>query len=143
MGLTIATNKQNISKAVLDSINYEMKLNIELMKEAGLRIQQLRAIGGGAKSAKWLQMKADTFGLPVSSMKVSEAASLGAAILGGMGTGSFDNIQDAVESMVHTVTTYEPNEEQTRLYQEKYQQYKQLYPALKDYNKLLSGAATT
>ena len=88
-------------------------------------------------------MKADTFGLPVSSMKVSEAASLGAAILGGMGTGAFDNIQDAVESMVHVVTTYEPNEEQTRLYEDKYQQYKLLYPALKDYNKLLSGAATT
>ena len=139
VGLTIATNKQDISKAVLDSTDYEMKLNIELMNEAGLGIQQLRAIGGGAQSKKWLQMKADTFGLPVSSMNVSEAASLGAAILGGMGTGSFNDIQEAVKSMVHVATTYEPNEEQTRLYQEKYQQYKQLYLVLKDYNKLLSG----
>ena len=85
-------------------------------------------------------MKADTFGMPVSSMKVSEAASLGAAILAGLSIGIFSNTAEAVESMVHTVTTYEPDKEKSGLYEEKYRQYKQLYPVLKDYNNLLSSS---
>ena len=137
VGLTIDTNKQHISRAVLDSTNYEMKLNIELMNEAGLGIRELRATGGGAKNKRWLQMKADTFNMPVVSMEVSEAASLGAAILAGMGLKTFANINEAVESMVHVVTAYEPDKKQNHLYEHKYQQYKQLYPALKNYNKLL------
>ena len=85
-------------------------------------------------------MKADTFGVPVSSMQASEAASLGAAILGGMSIGTFKDINEAVGSMVHVNVAYEPNEEQHRLYNEKFHEYKQLYPALKNYNKLISKA---
>jgi len=107
------------------------------MNEAGLGIRELRATGGGAKNKRWLQMKADTFNMPVVSMEVSEAASLGAAILAGMGLKTFANINEAVESMVHVVTAYEPDKKQNHLYEHKYQQYKQLYPALKNYNKLL------
>jgi len=139
VGLTIDTTRQDISKAVLDSNNYEMKLNIELMNEAGMGIRQIRAIGGGAKSQRWLQMKADTFELPVSSMQISEAASLGAAILAGVSIGVFKDIRQAVDSMIRIRHTYYPDERQSRLYNEKYQQYKQLYPTLKEYNKLISA----
>ena len=134
LGLTVDTTKQHISKAVLDSLNYEMKLNIDMMNDAGLGIEQLRAIGGGAKSARWLQMRADTYGLPVLSMKTSEAASLGAAILGGISIGAFKGAAQAVESMVHVECTYEPDEKQSRSYQAKYELYKQMYPALKRFN---------
>ena len=138
VGMTIDTSKQDISKAVLDSTNYEMKLNIELMNKAGMGIRQLRAVGGGAKSQRWLQMKADTFELPVSSMQISEAASLGAAILAGVSIGVFKDARQAADSMIRIRHTYYPDEKQSRLYNEKYQQYKQLYPTLKEYNKLIS-----
>jgi xylulokinase len=82
-------------------------------------------------------MKADTFGLPVSSMKTSEAASLGAAILGGISIDAFKDAHQAVESMVHIQHTYMPNEKQSRVYQQKYGLYKQLYPALKRFNNNL------
>ncbi len=138
VGLTVDTTKQDISKAVLDSTNFEMKLNIELMNEAGLGIEELRAIGGGARSERWLQMKADTFGLPVTSMRTSEAASLGAAMLAAMSIGAFKDMRQAVESMVHIKLTYYTDEKQNQLYSDKYQQYKQLYPTLKNYNNLIS-----
>ena len=138
VGLTIDTTRQDISKALLDSVNYEMKINIDLMNKAGLGIESLRAIGGGAKSKRWLQMKADTFGMPVSSMKVSEAASLGAAMLGGISIGAFKDTKEAVESMVSVEAAFEPDSKKTQLYNAKYQQYKKLYPSLKRYNLLLS-----
>lgn len=139
VGLTIDTTKQDMSKAVLDSVDYEMKLNIDLMNEAGLGIQQLRAIGGGAKSETWLQMKADTFELPVSSMQTSEAASLGAAMLAGVGIGEFSNPGEAAGALAHIKHTYYPDDKQSRVYRDKYQQYRDLYPTLKDYNHLISG----
>jgi xylulokinase len=62
LGLTVDTRKPHLARAVIDSVDYEMRLNIEKMEEAGMAIDQIRAIGGGAKSPLWLQMKADVFG---------------------------------------------------------------------------------
>ena len=115
-----------------------MKLNIDLMNEAGLGIKELRAVGGGAKSERWLQMKADCFAMPVSSMQVSEAASLGAAMLGGVAAGTFKNAEEAAESMVQIKDTYYPDEGQSERYQEKYAEYRELYPVLKEYNHRLA-----
>ncbi|MDY6913597.1 MAG: FGGY-family carbohydrate kinase [Planctomycetota bacterium] len=138
VGLTIDTTRQDISKAVLDSTNYEMKLNIDKMNDAGLGIRQLRAVGGGARSRRWLQMKADTFEMPVCSMRTPEAASLGAAMLAGVSVGCFKNIRDAVEAMVHIERTYHPNKEQSRRYREKYLQYRRLYRCLRSFNHLIT-----
>ncbi len=138
VGLTIDTTKEDLSRAVLDSINYEAKVNIERMNQSGCRIDQIRAIGGGAKSARWLQMKADAFGMPVVSMKASEAAALGAAILGGIATGCFGSIREAVERMVEVQHTYEPDAAKHRQYEGKYREYREIYPALRELNCLLS-----
>jgi len=138
VGLTIDTTKEDISRAVLDSINYEAKVNIDRMNQSGCQIGEIRAIGGGAKSARWLQMKADAFGMPVVSMKTSEAASLGAAILAGMAAGCFGGIAEAVDRMVEVKQTYEPNAARCRQYECKYQEYVEIYPALRNLNNLLS-----
>jgi xylulokinase len=138
LGLTIDTTKEDISRAVLDSINYEAKVNIERMNQSGCRIGEVRAIGGGAKSARWLQMKADTFDMPVVSMKTSEAAALGAAILAGIAAGCFGGIHEAVDRMVAVKHTYEPNAARSRQYECKYREYVEIYPALRNLNNLLS-----
>jgi len=138
VGLTVDTTKEDISRAVLDSTSYEAKLDIELLAEADCKINELRAIGGGAKSDRWLQIKADCFGLPVLSMKVSEAASLGAAMLGGIAAGRFNNTHDAVAAMVAVDRTFDPDRSRNKQYEEKYQQYKEIYPSLKKFNHLIT-----
>ena len=62
-------------------VTYEMKLNLEMLQSAGVRIARLRAIGGGAKSAVWTQRKADIMGVPIAVLETTEAASLGVALL--------------------------------------------------------------
>ena len=86
-------------------------------------------------------MKADCFCLPVSSMEVSEAASLGAAMLAGIAVGTFKDAVDAAKSMVHIKRTYYPDERQSERYQEKYREYRELYPTLKEFNRLISGSS--
>ena len=140
MGLTIDTTKGDISKAVLDSTNYEMKLNIDLMNEDGMGMREFRAVGGGAKSGRWLQMKADCFAMPVSSMQVSEAASLGAAMLGGVAAGTFRDAGEAAGCMVRIKDTYHPDESRSKRHQEKYAEYRDLYPVLREYSHRLAGS---
>ena len=142
VGLTVDTTKEDISRAVLDSINYEAKVNLDRMNQVGCSIGEIRAIGGGAKSVRWLQMKADAFGMPVLSMKISEAAALGAAMLGGIGAECFSGIEQAVENMVAVQHAYEPNSKQNRQYQQNFQEYVEIYPALRDLNHLISNRQT-
>ena len=138
LGLTLNTTKQNIARAVIDSINYEMKLNIDKMEEAGIKINEIRAIGGGAKSEKWLQMKADVFGKSVISLKVSEAASLGAAILAGKSIGIFKIIKETVKSFVKINKVYLPDKGKNEIYLEKYEKFKNIYGILEEFNRTIS-----
>ena len=138
LGLTLETTKPQVTRAVLDSVNYELKLNIDRMEEAGIEIAELRAIGGGAKSETWLQMKADVFNKPVVALKTQEAASWGAAMLAGHAIGLFPSVRDAAESLVKATRTWEPDPERSRVYAEKYQRYVGIYEMLKAFNQQLN-----
>ncbi|UCH35686.1 MAG: hypothetical protein JSV65_04875, partial [Armatimonadota bacterium] len=132
LGLTLATTKADIIKALLDGVTFEMRLNLEHLERAGVAVEHIRAIGGGAKSPTWLQLKADVFGRPVSSLSVSEAACLGAALLAGTAVGEYSSLAEAVGKTIRAVKTYEPNPETAAQYDERYEIYRRLYPTLRD-----------
>lgn len=132
VGLRLTSNKNDICRAVLDSLAYDMRQNILMMESTGNNINEIRTIGGGAKSQKWLQIRADIFQKKVVTLKVGEAASLGAAILGGIGIGAFKNEQEAVERMVKVNKVFEPNKSLKEQYEEHYLEYLTVYPSLKE-----------
>jgi xylulokinase len=134
VGLKISNTKADIIRGIVDSINYEMKLNIERLSENKIRLREIRAVGGGAKSKKWLVLKASCFGIPIKKPVVNEAVSLGAAILAGYATGVFETSSVGVKSMVHVESQYDPDTELMKLYEEKFGIYKRLYRTLKPFN---------
>lgn len=131
IGLNLATSKSELIKAVLEGISYEMKLNIELLEEAGIVVDELRAIGGGAKSEKWLQLKADMFNKRIVRLKTTEAACQGMAIAAGVATGEYASFGEAVKTVVKPDKTFLPNRERARIYEEKLATYRKIYPVLK------------
>jgi xylulokinase len=133
LGLSLSTTKGEIIKALIDGVTYEMRLNLEALEEAGVHISELRAIGGGAKSRIWLQIKADIFKKPVYSLDVSEAACLGAAMLAGAAAGVYSSVHEASEALIHVKERFEPNPEVTPRYDERYHLYKQVYPLLREF----------
>lgn len=133
VGLSLATSKADIIKAMLEGITYEMRLNLDSLGQAGLPVSSIRAIGGGAKSSTWMQLKANIFNRPVSSLSVSEAACLGAALLAGSGTGQYASLAEAVAQTIKVTETVEPEPAEAAQYEERYQLYRDLYPTLKDY----------
>jgi xylulokinase len=137
LGLDMTTNKGQIIKGILDSVTYETKLSVDVMETAGISVRELRAIGGGAKSPRWLQTKADIFGKPVVAMDVSEAACLGVAVLAGVATRSFSSIEEGVARMVRVKRIYEPDMAMHERYMQKAQRFAQVYPTLAELNHQL------
>jgi len=134
LGLSLNTSKPDLIKAILEGISFEMKHNLALLEKIGIFVNELRAIGGGAKSRKWLQLKADLYNKRVASLKVSEAVSLGTAMLAGVAAGEYSSIEEAVKTTVKIKEIFYPQEKRARMYEEKFQIYKDIYPALRDLN---------
>jgi len=132
LGLTLSTSRKEFVKALLEGVTWEMRLNLELLGEAGVSVQELRLTGGGAKSRVWSQIKADILGRPISTLWVSEATSLGTAILAGVAIGEYSSVEEAVEHLVRVRETFEPDPERHRRYTERFALYRKLYPTLKD-----------
>lgn len=137
LGLTLSTTRHDIVKGILDSLTYELRVNIETMREAGVLINEMRCVGGAAQSPFWLQIKADITGCKVSTLKIREAACLGAAILAGSASGVYSSVDQGAAASVKLKDTYEPDEKAVELYNKKYGIYKDVYGTLKEINKRL------
>jgi len=131
LGLTFATTHGEIAKALLEGLCFELRANLDLLREAGVAIDELYAVGGGARSPLWLQLKADICRVPLRVPRVTDAACLGAALLAGVGAGIYADLKTAVAQTVRLDRRIEPQVESVTAYEARYQLHRQVYPALK------------
>ena len=137
LGLSFGTSKTDLAKAIVEGLTYELRVNLDLLKEGGISIEELRAIGGGARSELWLQLKADISGIRVAAPAVTEAAGFGAAILAGVGTGHYKNAAEAINQMLRIEQHYQPDAVRSGSYEERFMIYKDIYPAVMPINHRL------
>jgi xylulokinase len=130
LGLTFVTTRTDIAKAILEGLTYELRLNLDLLKDGGVKIDVLRAIGGGAKSPLWLQLKADITGIPVVTPKITEAAGFGAALLAGVGAGIFPSAAEAANRFLQLTDEYYPDPVRQAAYTRQFELYQKVYPAI-------------
>ena len=115
----------------MESLGYIICRNLEAIDAMGLEVKQIRTMGGGAKADLWNQIKADITGKTLNvTYSAQDTACLGAAILAGCGTGVFESVQAAVDSMVSLRKTFEPNMENHALYQKQYRKWRKLFDSL-------------
>ncbi len=130
LGLTFSADRPTIAKAILEGLTFELRLNIDLLKEGGVEIKELRAVGGGARSALWLQLKADICRIALRVPEVTEAACLGAALLAGTAADVYSDLEGAVGRTVRFGQHMEPQAETSADYDNRYELYRQVYPTL-------------
>ncbi|MEM2026003.1 MAG: xylulokinase [Desulfurococcaceae archaeon] len=131
-GLTLSHKRAHIIRAILESIAFMLRRNVELIEELGIEVREIRSLGGGARSQLWNQIKADVTLRTICTLHTEEAASLGAAILAGVGGRLFKSIEEACSKMVHLKQKHNPNYENKRKYDKLYRVYLTLYNNLKD-----------
>ena len=107
-GLTLATSPLELVKATFEGIAIDLTFAIEALRKAGSPITVCKLAGGGARSAWWMQLKADLLGVPIEVSKQEEPGTLGAALLAGLGLGTYRTLSEAVER-VKIGRRYEPD----------------------------------
>ncbi|RLF03180.1 MAG: hypothetical protein DRJ59_01460 [Thermoprotei archaeon] len=123
-GLTLAHNRGDVVRALFEGLAYELRWNVESIRKFGIKVSEIRTIGGGAKSKLWLKIKASVTGL---SIRVPEAkmdtVALGAALLAGIGSGIYADFLDAVRRTIRFEATIEPSKELLSKYEIFYKRY--------------------
>jgi xylulokinase len=140
LGLTLAHDRPTVIRSVLEGTAFELRMVIEaLEKVLGYPFTDIRLTGGGAKSEFWTQIQSDIYGKPIQTLRISECTTFGAAILGAVAAGVFKTIEEAVETLVHTGRSVEPNRRNHELYDELYAIFCETYKVLREsgvYEKL-------
>ena len=133
VGLKLETQRGDILKGILEGTTFYLKECVDALPETGIQIGDFRAVGGGSKSDVWIQLCADMLGRPFVRPQITEAGSLGAAIMAGVGSGVYASFEEGVEAMVRLDRTFDPDLRKHRQYQSRYEQYAQLWPLMRDY----------
>ncbi|MDQ1279901.1 MAG: xylulokinase [Thermoproteota archaeon] len=126
VGLTLGHRKNDVIRAILEGISYQLRVELERSKERMARIKEIRAVGGGAKSPFWVQLKADVYKKWMVTPSVLEAGSLGAAILAGIGVGAYKDAFEGVNETYREKDVYAPDEKAVKVYDRYFEVYKRL-----------------
>ncbi|MEM2896055.1 MAG: FGGY-family carbohydrate kinase [Candidatus Bathyarchaeia archaeon] len=130
-GLTLSHNKKHLIRAIMESTAYGLKHIMDIINEVGGKVLEVRCVGGQSKSRLWCQIKADVLNVPTLRLRYDSTASLGAAIVGGLGIGVFNGLEEASESVVKIKERFDPNPLNHEKYQNSYRTYRKLYLRLK------------
>lgn len=130
-GLRISTERGDFIRAILEGVAFEMRLNLDILESSGYQIDELRIVGGGARSQMWSQLKADVTGKKITTLKLTEAGCMGAAMLA-CASSSGKSIYDLAEKWVKVESVLEPNKDFQIHYNKQFKSYKKLYHSVRE-----------
>ncbi len=126
-GITLATTKYDLCRAIMEGVVYEMKINLDLLAANGIRPKRLLATGGCSTSAVWNQMKADITGLPITIVDTPEVGALGTIMCAAVTVGAAGSLADAAEIYSKKGPTFEPDPAAMQEYAALYERYRRMY----------------
>ncbi len=131
-GISGKHDQRHFTRSILEGVTFALKDSLELIKNKGVKIKEIRAIGGGAKSRVWQQILADVLGEEINLLNVEEGPAFGAALIAGVGVGVYDSFTEVVNRIIKVKKTIVPGIQNTEKYNQYYQLYKKLYYSLKE-----------
>lgn len=132
VGLTVRHSRAHMTRAILEGVAFGLKDIFQLLRDAGLSaVEQVRVSGGGAKSAVWRQILADTLAVELVTVNTTEGAAFGAALLAGVGGGVWPSVDSACSQTISVTDSVGPKVENIQRYDTLHEQYRALYPALR------------
>ena len=133
VGMDMNTSRKEMTKAVLEGVTFGLKDSLDILKDMAIPVDEIRVIGGGAKSIKWRHILADIFGHKIVGINTNQGGALGAAILAAVGDQVFTSVDEATKAIIKTVDAVEPDLKKHAIYLEKHKKYQALYQCLKPY----------
>jgi xylulokinase len=130
-GITRRSDRAHFARAILEGVAMGLRDSFEIMREMKLPITQVRASGGGARSAVWRQIQADVTGFPHVTINVDEGPALGVALLAGVGAGIYPSVETACKTVIQVEKQTDPCTVNHAAYNRFYAVYRALYAQLK------------
>ncbi|PKN90467.1 MAG: xylulokinase, partial [Chloroflexi bacterium HGW-Chloroflexi-7] len=133
IGLTLRHNQAHLTRAVLEGVAFGLKDSFMLIKNAGLgKITQVRASGGGTKSALWRQILSSVLDVELVTVNSAEGGAYGAALLAGVAGGTWKDVPTACNTCIKITGSTSPDLKQVEIHNKVYAIYRDLYPVLKN-----------
>lgn len=122
-GLTINTKREEIYRALLESLAFRLREGLEALQTAGnFKAERIICVGGGSKNRLWNQLRADVCNTPIQLIDQKETTVLGAALFVFKGAGLYETAEDARKHIAYNPTVINPSEKNSLL-EELYQDY--------------------
>jgi len=132
IGLTVRHGRAHMIRAVLEGATFAMRDSLELIREMGVGIEEIRVSGGGARNPLWKQIQADIYGADVHTLNSSEGPAYGAALLAQVGTGGFATVPEACDATIRSVESTRVDPKVKPYYDRAYKVYRDLYKQLRE-----------
>ena len=132
IGMSMDTTREEMTQAVLEGVAFGLRDSLEVARSLGINIARTKICGGGAKSPLWKKIIANVMNIKVEVIESEEGPALGAAMLAAVGCGEYLDVETATKQFVKTIDTVEPEKELVEKYEERYQKFKNIYPAVKN-----------
>ena len=133
IGMSMDTTREDMTLAVLEGVAFGLRDSLEVARSIGVRPTRTKICGGGANSPLWRKIIASVMNLDVDLIESEEGPGYGAAILAAVGCGVFGSVQEAADKLVKIIATEKPDPELVQKYEDRYQKFRELYPALKNF----------
>jgi xylulokinase len=140
-GLTARHGAKHMTRAVMEGVIFSLRDSLDIMRDLGVPVDDVRATGGGARSELWRQLQADIYATPIRRTVADEGPAFGAALLAGVASGSYADVDEATSVVELREEITEPDTERAKIYEEHYEVYRSLYPATSFAMSRLTGLA--
>ena len=131
IGMTMDTSRADMTQAVLEGVAFALRDSLEVAKSLGIHLERTKICGGGAKSPLWKKMIANILNLKVDVIESEEGPAMGGAMLAAVACGEYASVEEIAEKFVKVTGTVEPDPELVAKYEDRYQKFRQIYPACK------------
>ena len=132
IGMTMDTTRADMTQAVLEGVAFALRDSFEVARSLGISIERTKICGGGAKSPLWKKIIANVLNVKVDVPETEEGPGYGAAMLAAVACGEYASVEEAAKTLVKVVDTIEPDPVLAAKYEERYAQFKQIYPAVRE-----------
>jgi len=131
IGMSMDTRREDMTLAILEGVTFALRDSLEVARSLGIEIKKTMICGGGAKSPLWKKLVANIMNVEVEVPVSEEGPGFGAAVLAAVGCGEYENVETATKAIIKIKEKIKPEEELVLKYEERYQKFKKIYPALK------------
>ena len=139
LGMTMDTTRADMTQAMLEGVAFALRDSVEIARSLGLDISRSTLCGGGSRSPLWRTILANVLGIPLDLPATEQGPGYGAALLALVACGRYRNVAEVSRAMLHIQATVQPDPELTALYDARYAEFKQIYPACRPLFASLAG----